>query len=157
MWFRFPRMGEAYVDTIIRYTQEVSLWFEEDQVSEIVFRFDVAHVHNHLITLTFFRPFSSRPLLASNASDARKCFSSQVNSQRNARHTFPEQHKVLSEMHVMLWRSRVGTLQRQVWNCNCLFPRRLGLSSIMRSTLLSSRSTHFVISHVSHSRDFRRA
>ena len=41
-------MGEAYVDTIIRFSQEVSLWFEEDPVSEVVFRFDVSHVHHHL-------------------------------------------------------------------------------------------------------------
>ena len=29
--FRLPRLEEAYVDTIIRYSQEVSRWFEEDQ------------------------------------------------------------------------------------------------------------------------------
>ena len=44
---RLPRMGEAYVDTIILYSQEVSRWFEEDLVSEVVFWFDVAHVHHH--------------------------------------------------------------------------------------------------------------
>ena len=41
-------MVKAFVDTIIRFSQEVSLWFEEDQVSEVVFRFDVGHVHHHL-------------------------------------------------------------------------------------------------------------
>ena len=30
------------------FSQEVSLWFEEDPVSEVVFRFDVGHVHHHL-------------------------------------------------------------------------------------------------------------
>ena len=40
-------MGEAYVDTIIRYFQEVSLWFEEDLGSEAVSWYDVAHVHDH--------------------------------------------------------------------------------------------------------------
>ena len=29
-WFRLPRMGEGYVGTIIRYSQEVFRWFEED-------------------------------------------------------------------------------------------------------------------------------
>ena len=41
-------MEEAYVDTIIWYYYEVSRWFEEDPVSEAVFRFDVGHVHHHL-------------------------------------------------------------------------------------------------------------
>ena len=39
MWF--------HVDTIIRYSQEVPRWFEEDVGSEVVFWFDVAHVHDH--------------------------------------------------------------------------------------------------------------
>ena len=38
---------EAYVDTIIWYYQEVSRWFDEDLVSEVVFWFDVAHVPDH--------------------------------------------------------------------------------------------------------------
>ena len=40
-------MEEAYVDTIIWYYQEVSRWFDEDLVSEVVFWFDVAHVPDH--------------------------------------------------------------------------------------------------------------
>ena len=40
-------MGEAYVDTIIRCSQEVSLWFEEDFGSEVVSWFDVAPVYHH--------------------------------------------------------------------------------------------------------------
>ena len=39
-------MEEAYVDTIIRYSQEVSRWFEEDLGSEVVTWFDVVPVHD---------------------------------------------------------------------------------------------------------------
>ena len=50
MWCGFACLewGKAYVDTIIRFSTEVSLWFEEEPVSEVVFRFDVGHVHHHL-------------------------------------------------------------------------------------------------------------
>ena len=49
-------MGEAYVDTIIRYSQEVSLWFVEDFGSEVVSWFDVAPVHDHTpLPVTFRR------------------------------------------------------------------------------------------------------
>ena len=40
-------MGEAYVDDIMRYSSEVSRWFEEDLRSEVVSWFGVAHVHDH--------------------------------------------------------------------------------------------------------------
>ena len=46
-------------------------------------------------------------------------------------------------MHVMLWRSRVGTLQRQVWNCYYLFPRRSGLRSIEVHALVLTKHTFF--------------
>ena len=48
VWIRFLRTGKAYVITIIRFFQEVSLLSEEDPVSEVVFRFDFGHVHHHL-------------------------------------------------------------------------------------------------------------
>ena len=47
-------MEEAYVDTIIRYSQEVSRWFEEDLGSEVVTWFDVApFMTAHLFQLQF--------------------------------------------------------------------------------------------------------
>ena len=52
-------------------------------------RVAVQGVNTTVIELTLV----ASPLLASNASVTRKCCSNQVFSQRNPRHTFPEQHK----------------------------------------------------------------
>ena len=45
VWIRLPRTGKDHHHP---FFQKVSLWFEEDPVSEVVFRFDVGHVHHHL-------------------------------------------------------------------------------------------------------------
>ena len=49
--FRLLRMGGAYVDSIIRCSQEVSRWFEEHLGSEVVFWFDVAQLTSSNSTL----------------------------------------------------------------------------------------------------------
>ena len=81
VWCRLPRMAEAYVDTIIRCSQDENLG------SEVVFWFDVAHAHDHslllverywqaswLITFTFFKTLAiqSRAGCFINATPSRR-------------------------------------------------------------------------------------
>ena len=44
--------------TIVRYSQEISRWFEEDLGSEVVFRFDAGHAHDHSLLPVRFHELS---------------------------------------------------------------------------------------------------
>ena len=46
------------VDTIIRYSQEISRWFEEDLGSEVVFQFDAGHADDHSLLPVRFHELS---------------------------------------------------------------------------------------------------